>query len=69
MTQSAIALRAFFYLMSTHPEIQKRAQEELDAVVGRDRSPTFEDRIQLPYINALCKEILRHDPPLLGGSF
>ncbi|KAI0278792.1 cytochrome P450 [Russula aff. rugulosa BPL654] len=32
---------------------------ELDAVMGRDRLPTFDDRPRLPYIEALCKELMR----------
>ena len=54
--------------MQEHPEIQKRAQAELDTVVGRGRLPSFEDRSNLPYITALCKEILRHNPPIAPGN-
>jgi len=39
--------------------VQRRAQAELDLVVGRDRLPTFDDRPHLPYIEALCKELMR----------
>jgi len=35
--------------MIQHPAAQKKAQEELDLVVGTDRLPTFEDRTYLPY--------------------
>jgi cytochrome P450 len=42
-----------------YPETQARAQAELDAVVGRDRLPTFADYPHLPYIRAMVKEILR----------
>lgn len=48
--------------MVAHPEVQARAQAELDAVVGRSRIPTFADRAHLPYINALVKEALRQRP-------
>jgi cytochrome P450 len=48
--------------MIAHPEIQKRAQDELDAVVGRSRAPTFADAPNLPYIQALVKESLRWRP-------
>ncbi|EJF64334.1 cytochrome P450 [Dichomitus squalens LYAD-421 SS1] len=50
---------AFVLLMALHPEIQLRAQEELDAVVGQNRLPDFTDRPHLPFINALVKEVLR----------
>ncbi|PBK94480.1 cytochrome P450 [Armillaria gallica] len=45
--------------MVVYPETQKRAQAELDAVVGRDRLPSFADYEHLPYIRAMIKEILR----------
>ena len=53
--------------MITHPEIQKRAQDELDAVVGRSRVPTFADAPSLLYIQALVKESLRWRPALPLG--
>lgn len=45
-----------------HPEVQKKAQEELDAVTMRERLPTFEDRSRLPFIDAICKEVMRWRP-------
>jgi len=45
--------------MMAHPEIPKRAQDELDVVVGRFRPPTFADGPNLPYIQAMVKEALR----------
>lgn len=50
--------------MTMYPDVQKRAQVELDRLVGNDRLPTFEDREQLPYINALVKETLRWNPAI-----
>ena len=47
-------------LMALHPEIQKKAQEEIDRVVGPTRLPGFGDRDALPYISALVKELLRY---------
>jgi cytochrome P450 len=48
--------------MSLHPDVQKRAQEEVDRVVGTDRLPTFDDLSQLHYVNAVIKEVLRWAP-------
>jgi cytochrome P450 len=45
--------------MAMHPETQKKAQAEIDAVVGKDRLPDFSDRASLHYINAIMKEIFR----------
>ncbi|PBK94399.1 cytochrome P450 [Armillaria gallica] len=45
--------------MIVYPETEKRAQTEIDAVVGRDRLPSFADYEHLPYIRAMVKEVLR----------
>ena len=53
--------------MALHPEVQKKAQAELDAVVGPTRLPNFEDRKSLVYIEAVVKEALRwHNVTPLG---
>jgi len=49
----------FMLAMVLHPESQKRAQDEIDSIVGRDRLPTFQDYEQLPYVRALVKETMR----------
>ena len=45
--------------MANYPEVQKRAQAELDTIVGTGRLPTLDDEKSLPYISALIKECLR----------
>ena len=45
--------------MSLYPDVQKKAQEELDAVIGCARLPSLDDRANLPYIDAIVKETLR----------
>lgn len=42
-----------------YPEVQKRAQEELDEIVGRSRLPALDDLDHMPYIEALLSEIQR----------
>lgn len=44
------------------PEVQVKAQRELDAVCGTDRMPLFSDFQNLPYINAIVKEGMRWRP-------
>ena len=39
--------------MIAYPETQKRAQQELDEVVGRERLPSFDDYDKLPYIQSM----------------
>ena len=57
--KAASSMSSFFLALVLFPQVQKRAQAELDVVVGRDRLPTFNDRPRLPYIEALCKELMR----------
>ena len=45
--------------MTIYPEVLKKAQAEVDAVIGHERLPTTEDRDALPYANAICSELLR----------
>ncbi|OCH95985.1 cytochrome P450 [Obba rivulosa] len=56
------AICSFFLAMTCFPEAQQKAQEEIDAVIGPDRLPTLADRDRLPYVNALCMEVLRWNP-------
>ena len=53
------SMSSLFLALVMFPRVQSRAQAELDAVVGRDRLPTFDDRPRLPYIEALCRELMR----------
>ncbi|TDZ13611.1 Multifunctional cytochrome P450 monooxygenase [Colletotrichum spinosum] len=59
---AVITLTAFTLAMAQFPEVQRRAQEEIDRVVGADRLPTFGDRENLPYVDALVKEATRWWP-------
>nr|VWO97107.1 N/A [Ganoderma boninense] len=52
-------LQAFFLAMSLYPDVQKKAQAQLDAVVGTERLPDHKDKDALPYITAIVKEALR----------
>jgi cytochrome P450 len=56
------AVDSFFLAMLRYPEVQRKAQAELAAVVGTDTLPTFEDRPRLHYINAIVKEVTRWEP-------
>ncbi|KAF2252656.1 cytochrome P450 [Trematosphaeria pertusa] len=59
---TATALNNFMLCMTLFPEAQKKAQEELDRVVGQDRLPDWEDEKDLPYVRSLIKEVLRWRP-------
>ncbi|KIW18489.1 hypothetical protein PV08_02777 [Exophiala spinifera] len=56
------SLSVFYLAMTLYPEVQKRAQEEIDRVVGDHRLPTFGDRANLPYVEAILKETMRWHP-------
>ncbi|TFB01003.1 Cytochrome P450 1A1 [Trichoderma ghanense] len=55
-------LVVFILNMVLHPEVQSKAQRDLDKVVGRDRLPTFDDRPNLPYIDFIVQETFRWCP-------
>ena len=57
--------------MTLNPAIQRRAQAEIDGLLGRSwqRLPSFADRPHLPYVNAIVLEVLRWNPAVpLGKS-
>lgn len=56
---SSAAISWWMLAMILYPDAQKRAQAELDKVVGRDRLPAFSDYEHLPYVRAMVKETLR----------
>ena len=45
--------------MLHHPGVMKRAQAEIDQIVGFSRMPEYDDMESLPYVNAILKESLR----------
>ena len=52
-------LQYFFKILAMFPDVVVKAQQELDAVVGKERLPEFSDWSQLPYIRAVIKEVHR----------
>lgn len=50
---------SFIQAMTRWPEIQRKAQAEIDAVIGEDRSPVWSDYEKLPYVAATVKEAMR----------
>jgi len=57
----------FFYYMAINPGIQEKAQIEIDRVIGRNRLPEFSDRPNLPYLEAIYREVLRSRSPTQIG--
>ncbi|KAL5217629.1 hypothetical protein ABZP36_018313 [Zizania latifolia] len=59
----AILLEWIMARMVLHPDIQAKAQAELDAVVGRGRAVLDADVAGLSYLQCVVKETLRVHPP------
>ncbi|EJD04922.1 cytochrome P450 [Fomitiporia mediterranea MF3/22] len=56
---TSTVIYTFFLAMVLYPEFAKKAQNDLDAVLGGERLPTFDEQESLPYINCILKECLR----------
>lgn len=59
---SASVLTSFVQAMVTYPEVQKKAQAEIDAVLGEDKVPEWSDYDKLPYVAQIVKESHRWRP-------
>lgn len=58
--------------MTLYPDVQRRARAELDSVISPgSRLPDFDDRANLPFLDALEKEVYRWNPisPMGTGRF
>ncbi|KAF9527979.1 cytochrome P450 [Crepidotus variabilis] len=61
-------MTTFFFLMALYPEVQMKAQKEIDNFVT-DRLLTSDDFDALPYNGAIVKEVLRWGPVVPLGLF
>jgi len=64
MDTSDSTLQTFILAMVLYPDVYKKAQAEMDRVIGRDRLPELSDRDSLPYLEAIVLEIFRWHPPV-----
>jgi cytochrome P450 len=55
--------------MTLYPEVQRKAQAEIDRVIGNSRLPDYSDQDELPYVDAVLKEVLRWHPVTPLGMF
>ncbi len=62
-TQTVTILSHLILAMIKHPNVLKRAQQEIYKVVG-SRLPTFEDRPRLSYVECIMNETMRWTAPL-----
>ncbi|XP_031200491.1 cytochrome P450 2C13, male-specific-like isoform X2 [Mastomys coucha] len=57
---SSLTMQFALLLLMKHPHITAKVQEEIDHVIGRHRSPCMQDRIHMPYTNAMVHEVQRY---------
>jgi hypothetical protein len=69
VTQTASAMDTFILTMVLCPDVQARARAEIDQVVGHDTISSIDDRVSLPHLDAILREVLRWCPPVPLGSF
>jgi cytochrome P450 len=66
---SSSTLVTFVLACCAFPDAMKKAQDEIDRVIGPNRSPHWDDSPSLPYINAFVKEVLRwRSVAIIGGQ-
>lgn len=66
---SSSTLVTFVLACCAFSEVLPKAWEELDRVVGHNRSPSWEDESELVYVKAFVKEVLRwRSVAIIGGQ-
>jgi len=66
---TATTINNWLLAMTLFPEVAKKAQREIDEVVGGERLPQWDDERNLPYVRAMIKETLRWRPVNKFGMF
>ena len=57
---TALYLKNLILHLSSSPEAQAKAHEEIDAVIGSQRLPELADFASLPFTQAITKEVCFH---------
>jgi len=60
-------MKSFVLAMVRNPEVLRKAQAEIDGVVGSGRLPNLTDRSSLPYLECIMKEVVRWNTPVPLG--
>ncbi|EJD37774.1 cytochrome P450 [Auricularia subglabra TFB-10046 SS5] len=66
---SVVTMNSFVMAMVKHPDIQRKAQQEVDAFLESQggRLPRIDDREAMPYVEGVLRECMRMYPPLPLG--
>ncbi|EPQ56835.1 cytochrome P450 [Gloeophyllum trabeum ATCC 11539] len=56
------AITSFYLAMALYPEVQAKGRAEIDRVIGTQRLPQLTDQRDLPYVEAIMREVLRWNP-------
>ncbi|KIJ24441.1 hypothetical protein M422DRAFT_274789 [Sphaerobolus stellatus SS14] len=64
---TGLTIQTFVLAMTLYPEVQKKAQQEIDHILGLQRLPEVADMDTLPYVMGVCKETLRWHTLLPSG--
>ncbi|OSX58954.1 hypothetical protein POSPLADRAFT_1151470 [Postia placenta MAD-698-R-SB12] len=65
--QTMTTMTTFVLAMTLYPEVARKAQAEIDHVVGLSRLPGLDDKDSLPYLECIIKELYRWNPPVPLG--
>ena len=69
---TSATLQSLILALVLHPEVQEKAHEEMDRVVGQTRSPTWEDEPNLPYLQVRSRYsnllVAYESPPREGDN-
>lgn len=58
--QTVSTVMTILFILMHRPDVQQRVQDEINSVIDQERLPAFDDRKDLPYLEAVMKECSRY---------